>query len=58
MLEASHVEGVTVRTLPELEARTIGLINRKGALSIPAVSALRDAIVTEANQRSATAVMI
>ena len=58
VLEASHVEGVAVRSLPELESRTIGLINRKGALSIPAVSALRDALVAETNQRSATAVMI
>lgn len=57
-LEASPSEDVVVRALPDLEDRMIGLINSRGALSIPAVSALRDAIVAETNERSSTAVMI
>lgn len=50
-LEASPGEEVAVRALPELASRTIGLINRRGALSIPAVAALRDALVAVADTR-------
>lgn len=51
-LEGYCGEDVVVRELPELSERTIGLVNRKGALSIPAVAALRDALVTVAERRS------
>ena len=57
-LEASPVDAVVIRALPGLEDRTIGLVNRRGAMSIPAVGALRDALVAEAAERSSTAVMI
>ncbi|MCS6711975.1 LysR family transcriptional regulator [Brachybacterium sp. EF45031] len=57
-LEASPSENVTVRALPGLHDRTIGLVNRRGALSIPAVAALRDALAAEADQRSVTAALI
>ena len=36
----------------------IGLINRRGALSIPAVAALKDALVAETTGRLATAALI
>lgn len=55
---SSPSDDVVVRELPELEPRTIGLINRKGALSIPAVAALRDALVVETDARSVTAALI
>lgn len=57
-LEANPSEGVVVRELPDLRNRTIGLVNRRGALSIPAVAALREALVAEANDRSVAAAMI
>ena len=57
-LEAAPSPDVVVRDLPDLETRMIGIINRRGALSIPAVSALRDALVAEANERSSTAALI
>lgn len=57
-LEAYRSDGVIARALPDLEDRTIGLINRKGALSIPAVGALRDALVSVANERSVCAAHI
>src|SRR5690625_2998124 len=57
-LEAAPSPDVVVRDLPDLETRMIGVINRRGALSIPAVSAVRDALVAEANERSSTAALI
>ena len=57
-LEASPVSGVVVRELPELQTRTIGLVNRRGACNIPAVAALRGALAAEADKRSTTALMI
>lgn len=57
-LESAPSEGIVVRDLPGLEPRTIGLINRRGALAIPAVAALRDALIAEASKRSVTAVHI
>lgn len=57
-LEAAPSDSVVVRELPDLSTRTIGLINRRGALSIPAVAALRDALAVEADARSVTAAMI
>lgn len=57
-LEAAPPEGVVVRELPDLDNRMIGLLNRRGALSIPAVGALRDALVAETNIRLSTAAMI
>lgn len=57
-LEASPSDQVVVRSLPELAPRTIGLINRRGALSIPAVAALKDALSAETNLRSVEAALI
>ncbi|MGY5766513.1 LysR family transcriptional regulator [Brachybacterium sp. DNPG3] len=57
-LEATPSDAVVVRALPDLDNRMIGLVNRRGALSIPAVGALRDALVAEANDRSTTASLI
>jgi DNA-binding transcriptional LysR family regulator len=57
-LEAAPSADVVVRDLPDLDNRMIGLLNRRGALAIPAVSALRDALVEETKQRLTTAVMI
>lgn len=57
-LEAAPSHDVVVRDLPDLDTRMIGVINRRGALSIPAVGALRDALVAEANDRSSTAALI
>ncbi|MGP9695405.1 LysR family transcriptional regulator [Brachybacterium sp. AOP25-B2-12] len=57
-LEASPSDQVVVRALPELVPRTIGLINRRGALSIPAVAALRDALVAETSERAVEAALI
>lgn len=57
-LEASRSEDVVVRYLPELGPRTIGLISRKGALSIPAVAALRDALAAQTDARAIEAVYI
>jgi DNA-binding transcriptional LysR family regulator len=57
-LEAAPSADVVVRELPDLDNRMIGLLNRRGALAIPAVSALRDALVEETKQRLTTAVMI
>lgn len=51
-------DSVVVRELPGLQERTIGLINRRGALSIPAVAALRDALAAEADTRSVAAAAI
>jgi hypothetical protein len=36
----------------------IGLINRRGALAIPAVAALKEALAEETTNRLATAAMI
>ena len=55
---APPADDVVVRHLPDLDDRMIGLINRRGALSIPAVGALRDALVAETNTRLSTAAMI
>lgn len=57
-LEAYPSSKVAVRPLPELEDRTIGLVSRPGAEAIPAVAALRDALIAEAAERSSAAVMI
>jgi DNA-binding transcriptional LysR family regulator len=57
-IEAAPCADVVVRPLNGLNERTIGLINRPGAATIPAVGALRDALVEEAAERSSTAVMI
>jgi len=57
-LEASPSEDVVVRSLPDLQNRTIGLVNRRGACKIPAVAALRDALRAEADSRSVAALMI
>ncbi|WP_347042780.1 LysR family transcriptional regulator [Brachybacterium nesterenkovii] len=57
-LEAAPSDRVVVRTLPELTNRTIGLINRKGAMAIPAVAALRDALAAETDARSIEAALI
>ncbi len=57
-LEAAPSADVVVREIPDLDDRMIGLLNRRGALAIPAVKALRDALVAETNDRLATAVMI
>lgn len=57
-LEAYPSEDVIVRELPDLHDRMIGLVNRRGALAIPAVSALRDALLAEAADRSAEANLI
>lgn len=57
-LEAAPAHSVVVRDLPGLQPRTIGLIHRKGAMSIPAVAALRDALVIETDKRSVTAAHI
>lgn len=51
-LEASPSARVVIRELPELASRTIGLINRKGALSIPAVAALCDALTEQTRVRA------
>lgn len=51
-LEGYCDEEVVVRSLPELTEREIGLVSRKGALSIPAVAALRDALAEVADARS------
>lgn len=58
VLEATPVEEVVVRSLPGLDSRMIGLLNRRGAQAIPAVAAVRDALVAEAAPRSSSAVMI
>ncbi|ASK65975.1 LysR family transcriptional regulator [Brachybacterium avium] len=57
-LEAAPSADVVVRAIPDLDNRMIGLLNRRGALAIPAVGALRDALVAETTERLATAVMI
>lgn len=57
-LEAYPSEDVVVRDLPDLRERMIGLVNRRGALSIPAVGALRDALVAVADTRSIAANLI
>lgn len=57
-LEAAPSADLVVRAIPDLDNRMIGLLNRRGALAIPAVSALRDALVAETTKRLATAVMI
>lgn len=57
-LEASPPTDVVVRELPELQPRTIGLINRRGALSIPAVGALKEALAAETNDRAVEAALI
>ena len=57
-LEAHPSDDVVSRALPDLDDRTIGMINRKGAQSIPAVAALRDALVSVADERSVCAVHI
>lgn len=58
VLEASPNDAVTVRSVPGVDGRTIGLLNRRGALSIPAVAAVRDALAAETTARSVSAVMI
>lgn len=58
VLEATQVEEVVVRSLPGLDSRMIGLLNRRGAQAIPAVAAVRDALVAEAAPRTSSAVMI
>lgn len=58
VLEATPVEEVVVRSLPGLDSRMIGLLNRRGAQAIPAVAAVRDALVAEAAPRTSSAVMI
>lgn len=57
-LEAAPPADLAVRALPDLDNRMIGLLNRRGALAIPAVGALRDALVAETTGRLATAVMM
>ncbi|GAB2538185.1 LysR family transcriptional regulator [Brachybacterium huguangmaarense] len=57
-LEASPPRAVRVRELPGLSTRTIGLVSRRGALSIPAVSALRDALAAETGERAVEAALI
>lgn len=57
-LEAAPPADLAVRALPDLDNRMIGLLNRRGALAIPAVGALRDALVAETTARLATAVMM
>lgn len=57
-LEAAPSADVVIRAIPDLDNRMIGLLNRRGALAIPAVRALQDALVDETNDRLATAVMI
>ncbi|MDO5662030.1 MAG: LysR family transcriptional regulator [Brachybacterium sp.] len=57
-LEACPNDQVVVRDLPGLQSRTIGLLSRHGALRVPAVAALRDALAAEADDRSTTALMI
>ena len=57
-LEAAPPADLVVRSLPDLDNRMIGLLNRRGALAIPAVGALRDALVAETTERLATAVMM
>ena len=55
---APPTDDLVVRHLPDLDDRMIGLINRRGALSIPAVAALKDALVAETTGRLATAALI
>ncbi len=50
-MEASPCENVIARSLPDLPDRMIGLVNRKGALAIPAVAALRDALMEVTSSR-------
>jgi DNA-binding transcriptional LysR family regulator len=57
-IEAAPCTDVVVRSLPDLQERTIGLVHRPGAAAIPAVAALRDALVSEASERSTTAALI
>ena len=57
-LAAAPSADVAIRELPGLENRLIGLLNRRGALSIPAVAALRDALVAQTQERLSTAVMM
>ena len=57
-LDAAPAADLVVRAIPDLDNRMIGLLNRRGALAIPAVGALRDALVAETTERLATAVMI
>ena len=57
-LEAAPPADLVVRALPDLDNRMIGLLNRRGALAIPAVGALRDALMAETTGRLATAVMM
>jgi DNA-binding transcriptional LysR family regulator len=57
-IEAAPCTDVVVRSLPDLEDRTIGLVHRPGAAAIPAVAALRDSLIAETSDRSATAALI
>ncbi|MEE1619688.1 LysR family transcriptional regulator [Brachybacterium sp. J153] len=57
-LEAAPNDQVRVRPLAGLDNRMIGLINRRGAQSIPAVAALRDALVEQTRERLDTAALI
>lgn len=54
-LEGYGCEQVIARALPDLQDRTIGLLNRRGAMAIPAVAALRDALVSVTREREASA---
>jgi DNA-binding transcriptional LysR family regulator len=55
---APPTDDLVVRHLPDLDDRMIGLINRRGALAIPAVAALKEALAEETTNRLATAAMI
>jgi DNA-binding transcriptional LysR family regulator len=57
-LEAAPSADVVTRSLPDLDDRTIGLLNRPGATAIPAVGALRSALIAEAADRSPCAALI
>lgn len=54
-LEGVNLDGLTVRSLACLTHRTVGLMSRPGALQIPAVAALRQALEAEASKRTGAA---
>ena len=57
-LEGVSHDGLVVRDIEGVTSRTIGLMNRPGALRIPAVDALQEALRREAESRDASAVLI
>lgn len=57
-LEDATTAGLTVRDMEGVTSRTIGLMNRPGALRIPAVESLVEALREETASRDACALMI